>query len=202
MDSGNIAELEELDCQEAEDLADLTATETEKPNTMDFHVQMNGYTMADFENMVVNAAARQLLGGRTFQADIKEKVNEIASSKLNDRLTAELKDLMNITVMKRGSEDISLRQMIGMEAKDYLTETVNSNGKTTTDSWERRNGLTRLQWIASNVFREAFKKELEQAFKDLRTELASAIQNKIKTAIDEQRKQVADALGFELTRLR
>lgn len=202
MDSGNIAEIEGLDYEESEGLSDLTATKTEKPETMDFHIQMNGYTMADFETMVVNAAAQQLLGGQSFKREIQEKANELAGKKLNDQLERELKDLMSMVVTKRGSENVTLRQMVGMEAKDYLTDIVDSSGKVITDSWGRSNGKPRIQYIAQKVFREAFQKEMEQAFKDLRTDLSAAISAKINAAIEDERKKIGDALGYEIAKRR
>jgi len=202
MEIADIADIEGLDVDETSDFADLTATTGADRTTMDFHVQMRGYTMRDFESMVVHAAAQQLVGGRTFSKEIKEEAAAIASAKVTDQLSFALKDVMSLTVMKRGSEDVSLREMIGMEAKTYLTEIVGSDGKPVTDSWGRRDGVPRVQHLAAVYLRDAFKKEIEQAFKDIREELKSAISGKIESAIAEERKKIADALGHEIKKMR
>ena len=199
IDSGNVMEAEGIDDADA-DFADLTATEEADPDTMDFHVQMRGYTMRDFEVMVVHAAATQLVGNRDYRREIEAKAAEIASEKVNDRLNEALKDVMGMTVAKRGQEAVTLGQMIGMEAKDYLTEKVDQSGKPY-DGWGG-SASPRVQHLAGKFIRETFSKEIETAFKALRDELKSAVEMKMTAVIEDERKKLSSALGYELTKRR
>ena len=197
MDSGNLAEILGLE-DEAEDLANLTATNNEDPDTMDFHVQMRGYTMRDFETMVVNAAAHQILAGRTFKGEIQAEAIRQANEKLNGEVTVALRDVMKITVMQRGKESVTLAQMIGLEAKDYLTALVNArDGSPITDHWSN-NGVPRIQFLAAQIVQQQFKAMLDSAAKDLKKELENAVGHQIREAIEAKRVEIAKAIGYQI----
>jgi hypothetical protein len=198
MDSGNVAE--NTGFEEAEDFADLTATTTADPQTMDFHIQMRGYTMRDFETMVVQAAAQQLVAGRTFKSEIQAEAIRQANEKLNSEVTDALRDVMKITVMQRGKDTISLAQMIGLEAKDYLTASVRPNTGEPADGWS--DSVPRIQFLAKQVFEQQFKAMLEAAAKELKSELAAAVSAHIQRAIDDKRAEIAKAVGYEITNRR
>ncbi|MCA2013487.1 hypothetical protein LCM17_18495 [Cereibacter sphaeroides] len=202
IDSGNIQEIEGLGIDESDDLSDLTATTEKDPQTMDFHVQMRGYTMRDFETMVVHAAAQQLLGGRNFQRQIEEAAIAIASQKVDQQIGVALRDVMGMTVTTRGKEAITLGQMIGMEAKDYLTQQVDGQGKVVTDSWGRSSSKPRVSFLVGQFVREHFAKEIEAAMKVLRDEIAAGVSAQITAAVESERKKIADAIGFEIKRIR
>jgi len=202
MDSQDLAEFEALDDDESQDLSDLTATKAAHPETMDFHVQMRGYTMRDFEAMVVNAAAHQLIGGRTFKAEIEAKASEIANAKLDARLNEALRDVMGMTVAQRGKEPVTLGQQIGMEAKDYLTQPVDREGKPVTDSWGRSSSQPRISHIVGGFVRQHFAKEITEAMTAMRSEIAAAVAKQLSATIEAERARVAEALGFEIKRSR
>ena len=199
MDSGNLAEIEGLDASEDNDLSDLTATKTEATETMDFHVQMRGYTMRDFEAMVINAAAHQLMQGRTFKSEIEAKAIEIASSKVNARLNDVLKDVMQMTVATRGKEPVTLGQMIGMEAKDYLTASVKSDGSPS-DGWGQ--SAPRIVYLVREFAKQHFASEIKAAMGTLIADMKAALEKQLTAAIDEERRKIADALGYEIKKSR
>ena len=198
MDSGNLAEITGHGTDEDEALSDLTATKSADPDTMDFHVQMRGYTMRDFETMVVHAAAQQLMGGRTFKAEIEAKAVEIASAKMNARLTDALKDVMGMTVSKRGAEPVTLGQMIGMEAKDYLTQPVGRDGKPNTDSWGSR-GTPRIAYLVQQFVADHFAKEIKAGMEAMLAEVKAHAKAKLDQTIQAERERILASLGYEIT---
>tara|TARA_R110000868_G_scaffold237132_9_gene491641 strand:+ start:41507 stop:42139 length:633 start_codon:yes stop_codon:yes gene_type:complete len=200
IESSDVMEAEGIDLDnEDHDFSDLTATEEADPQTMDFHIQMRGYTMRDFETMVIHAAASQLINGRTFQTEIKEEASRIATEKVDSELAKATKDVMSIVVTKRGKEEVTLSQMIGMEAKDYLTLSVDPHdGKPSSGSWGGRE-VPRVQYLAGKYLRDHFTKEIDGALSGLISEVKSEISRKIDAAISAEREKVAKAIGYEIT---
>lgn len=199
-DSADIVEIDDIDADE--EFSDLTATKEADASTMDFHVQMRGYTMRDFETMVVHAAAQQLTQGLNFKSLIEEKAFEIAGAKVNRQLSEALKDVMGITVTTRGKETITIGQMIGMEAKDYLTQKVDRKGNVISDAWSSSNHMPRIAFLVGEFVRQHFAKEIEDAMKALRAEISAAVSAQISDAVEAERKKIADAIGFEIQRKR
>lgn len=202
MDSGNLMEIGGPDIPEdGEDLADMTATKSEDPTTMDFHIQMRGYTMRDFETMVIAAAAQQLIGGRTFKKEIEAAVMAQADKRLNNQVGKAMSDVMGMAVTTRGKEVLTLGQMIGMEAKDYLTQPVNAKGEIETGAWGR--DLTpRAAWLVQQYVRQHFAKEIKAALDGMVTELRAQIKSQLDAAIAAERARVLDALAIEAKRVR
>jgi hypothetical protein len=198
IDSGDIAELEGFPDGEESPGSDLTATKAADPQTMDFYIQMRGYTMRDFEQMVVHAAAQQLVGSRTFATEIRDKAVEIANSKVNDQLWHAMRDIMQIVAQKRGAEQVTLGQMIGMEAKDYLTQSVNSRGEIDTSGYGSSR-QPRAAYLVAEYVKTHFAKEIKAAMDAMLAELKPAVAAQISAAVEAERKRVAAALGFELS---
>ena len=197
MDTADLLEIGSPDV-DPESMADLTATKTADPQTMDFHVQMRGYTMADFETMVVQAAAQQLLSGRTFKSEIQAEAIRQANEKLNSEVAVALNDVMKITVTKRGQETITLAQMIGLEAKDYLTQPVNSRGEFDTSGYHNGGRQPRVAYLVSEYVKAHFAKEIKAAMDATIADLKSQIAALLAETIKAERERVSRALSYEI----
>lgn len=189
IETEDVAEIEGITAEDG--IEDLTATKDEDQTTMDFHVQMRGYTMRDFESLVVHAAAQQLLQGVTFKRQISDEVKAHADMRLNAEIGA---------VISRGSENVTLAQMIGMESRAYLAQMVDGDGKADSGGWGKR--VSRLEWLAERALRDLFKKEIDAAFASLKSELSAAVSKQIEAAVNAQRNSIADALGYEIKKSR
>lgn len=196
MDGQDVAEIQGIG--EDEEFSDITATEKEDPATMDFHIQMRGYTMHDFEAMVVHAAAKQIVGDRKFAREIEAKAVELANEKINSQLSIAMGDVMGITVQKRGAETVTLGQMIGMEGKDYLTQPVDSQGKVDTSTWGR-DRTPRIAFLVTQYVREHFSKEIKAAMDAMQSELRSAIKQQLDATMAAERQRIAKALEVEIS---
>ena len=198
IETADVAEIEGITAEDG--IENMSATKSEDQTTMDFHVQMRGYTMRDFESLVVHAAAQQLLQGVTFKKQISDEVKAHADKRLNVEIGAVMSDVMKTTVISRGSENVTLAQMIGMESRAYLTQMVDGDGKADSSNYGKK--MSRLEWLAQKALRDLFKKEIDAAFALLKTELSVAVSKQIEAAINAQRASIADALGYEIKKSR
>lgn len=199
IDSADIVEIEGRLDEQDNPSSDMTATKGADAQTMDFHVQMRGYTMRDFEEMVVHAAASQLLGSRTFAAEIRDKAVEIANGKINDQLSHAMRDIMGITVQSRGKDPVTLGQMIGMEAKDYLTQPVNGRGEIDTSGYHSGGRQPRVAWLVSEYVKVNFAKEIKAAMDAMLSELKPMVAAQIAATVEAERSRVIAALGYEIS---
>ena len=96
IDPCNIAE--DLGLGPGDELSDLSAIKEPENKGMEFHVQMNGYTLQDMDNLIVEAAARIILGRQNdtkISKEIEAKAIAAISAKIDARLekvTAEIID--------------------------------------------------------------------------------------------------------------
>jgi hypothetical protein len=197
-ETADLADIECLEQGESSDLSDMSATKSADPTTMDFHIQMRGYTMRDFEGMVVHAAAQQLVGSRNFQKEIQDKAVEIANARVNDQLTTAMRDIMGLTVQSRGKEAVTLGQMIGMEAKDYLTQPVNSRGEFDTSGYHNGGRQPRAAYLVSEYVKSNFAKEIKAAMDAMIAEMKPKIIAELDATIKAERERVAKALSYEV----
>jgi hypothetical protein len=197
IESADIADIEGFPDGGESPGSDLTATKAADPNTMDFHIQMRGYTMSDFEQMVVHAAAQQLVGSRSFATEIRDKAVEIANAKVNEQLSQAMRDVMGIAVQKRGAEQVTLGQMIGMEAKDYLTQPVNGRGEIDTSGYGSSR-QPRAAYLVAEYVKAHFAKEIKAAMDAMLAELKPAVVAQITATVTAERNRVAAALGHEI----
>jgi hypothetical protein len=198
IDSADVAEIDGY--EEGEEIADLSATKEAAADTMDFHVQMRSYTMRDFESLVIHAAAQQLLSGRDFKSGIQARAIEIANEKMNAQLMDTLGDVMKITVSMRGNEVVTLGQMIGMEAKDYLTTQVKSDGTQGSGYYDKTE--PRIAWLVGQYVKKHFASEIKAAMDGVVADVRAAISAQIDKTISAERSRMADALGFEIKKPR
>lgn len=201
MDASDLAE--ELDPDNEIGTADLTATEAPQEGKMNFHVHMSGYTMGDFEEMVVHAAAQKLLqsGGRpNMQQDIQSKVIEETSKELDAKLKPIVSDLMEMPVAskfgsKESDKPMTLGEYLGIITRDFLTTKVTHTGEVA-GRYDR--GEPRINRLIAEVIDQKLKKEMEAAVLDVRKELAKQARSKLDEMINEERKRIADAIGYEI----
>ena len=185
------------------ELGDMAATATsraDQPRTMDFHVQMRSYTLNAFEEMIVEAAARQVANG--LSGDIPKAVEsraiEIAEREIDAKLEPIASDLFDQPMVPERygkGETLTLREYIGLVGRDFLSEKVTLSGKRA-GRYER--GEPRINHIVAQVLEKRFKKEIEAAFVELKKEVQAQINSQLSGVIDTERKRLADALGFTI----
>ncbi len=162
----------------------MTATsEPESAAKMEFHVQMKAWTMEGIETFIIAAAADQLV--RRFFPDrdakklIEDRLMATITGKLDRMLgeiTAEIID--HPVTVNYGKNAVTMRDMIGLHGREYLTQKVDSYGKATTSTYD---GKPRIERIVSAAVEVNFKREVEKSTSSVITE----IQKSVKTAYEE-----------------
>lgn len=195
MDTGNIAEIE--DDFEAE-REDLTATTQAEDGKMNFFVQMNGHTMSDFEDMVVNAAAAQILCNivpSRMQRLVEERCISLITERIDKHLGSIVADIVNQPLTQPGrSEPITMAEHIGIVGRDYMATTVNSKGEP-----EKRNGWgsnvqTRAQHLVSQVVDRDLKRHVDQETRKTIAVVREEIKSHQQAILEQERKRVSDAI--------
>lgn len=194
--------------ENAQEIADMGATQGDKsgePQTMDFHVQMRSYTLANLEQVIIEAAAKQVRTGLPANTDklIQEKAIELADKAITAKLepiTRELFDQPMLSTRYREKEPLTLSEYIGLVGKDFLTTRVKRDGTPTTSSYDH--GEPRINRIIAEVLEKRFQKEISEAFADLRNHVKARLDVELNAVIEAERKRLADSLGYELQKRR
>lgn len=179
--------------------SDIVATVEPENKGIEFHVSMRRYTMSDMEALIIEAAARQLLGSRDtqFRKQIEDRaialITEQADAKLSS-VTAEIIDAA-ITPTFGEKKPVTMREFIGLTGQAYLTEAVdNHTGNKPTDSWGRSNNVTRIAYIVQKAMDMKFKKEIEAATNAAIREVQGAIKAQHEVLIAAEKARFLDAL--------
>lgn len=199
LNTGDLA-LDQYDAGESDfetlvDAAQINATH-EPDKGISFHVQMQGYTQAAMDELIVEAAARLIVGRRnetTLAKLIEERCIQLVTMQANEALSTVTKDIIDqpLTPAFGDKKPVTMREFIGLTGREYLAERVGNDGKVVTDSWGRSNSQTRIEFLVNATMQRQFKAEIEKA---------------TSAAISEVQKSVRDAhaafLAAEKTRLR
>lgn len=153
---------------EPQDVAvDMVATKEPESKGIEFHVSMRDYTQRAMEDLIIEAAAMSIVGKfgeRTVAKEIEAKALEIIQDRIGKRLetvTAEIIDQPMVPAFG-AKEPVTMREFIGLYGREYLTQTVDTDGKAAPrDNWG--NKVTRAEWFARRHMDSAFKSEIEKA---------------------------------------
>lgn len=203
MSSNEIADTSDIaepGCEHPEH--DMAATKESDPDAkIEFHVQMRSWTLRDMEALVIEAAARQLVGRTANETALARAVQESAVTQITARADAKLKavsaEILDQPVMAGpgAKEPVTLRDMIGLYAKDYLTERVGNDGKPVTDSHYRSGAKPRMTWIVERALDSTFEREIKVATSAAIREIQAAIKAQHEALIAEEKARIREAIG-------
>lgn len=199
MDTGNVAEINGLGPDD--EIANMSATEQPTDAPMEFHVQMRGHTFRDMEDLIVNAAAQQIIGWRGEGNKLKKLIEERCVAQVAARadealskVTAEIID-QPLTPSFGDKKPVTMREFIGLTGREYLTEKVDRDGKPYTGGWGSGEARTRLQNIVSDYMQRHFKSELEKATNAAISEVQRAIKAQHAAFLEAEKARLRDALA-------
>lgn len=195
LDTTDLAELVDFD-EDEQPQSDLSATVQPDPDTkIEFHVQMKSWTIRDMENLIVEASARQIVGKIDRPTDmakqIEARVRALLIEKADMRLaevTAEIID-QPVTPNYGDKKPVTMREMIGLYGREYLTQMVGNDGQPSTSHYG--NNKTRMAYLVEKAMDAKFKAEITAA----NNAAISEIQNMI-------RKQHGQMVASEKARIR
>lgn len=181
---------------------DMEATEQSDPEAkIEFHVQMRSWTLRDMEALVIEAAARQLVGRNASEGALSKAVQEAAIRQITERADAKLAtvsaEIIDQPVMAGpgAKEPVTMRDMIGLYAKDYLTEIVNRDGKVETEYYGRQSGKARIVWIIERALDSKFKTEIEKATNAAIAQIQAAVREQHKAVVDAETARIRAAIA-------
>lgn len=195
IDSGDVAALNDEDNAEH----NLVASTDEKPGGISFHVQMRSWTVEDMETLIVEAAARLIVGRNgdsKFTKLVEERAIALLVEKADKILSAVAGDLLNHTVTKDSyskGQPVTIGEMLGMLGREYLQQIVNSDGKISTSSYDHGRE-SRLAKIVGSAMERKFAKEVEAETTKTIAEVRRAIKASHEALLESEKKRFLDAV--------
>lgn len=175
---------------------DMVATEQPTGAGLEFHVSMRGYTMHDMEDLIVQAAARQVVGAfndRKLAKDIEDKCIEQVSAKADAALSAVTSEIIDqpLTPSFGDKKPVTMREFIGLTGREYLNQTVDSAGKPC--SGYGSSG-TRMEYLVRQYMDRHFRNEIQKATSALISELQREIKAAHSALLDAEKKRIREAM--------
>lgn len=204
LNTGDIAEADwDRDEEPGEVRSDIVATTEAEGRGIEFHVSMRDYTQRDMEALIIEAAAMQIVGRRNdreiakaIEAKCIELINQKATAALAS-VTTEIID-QPMTPNFGDKKPTTMREMLGLYGREYLTERVGNNGEPITDSYGRSTAQSRLQWIVGQQMAATFKKEIAAATNAVINEVTAAIREQHKAFLEAEKARLREAIAHTL----
>lgn len=202
MNTGDIAESEMPNGEEPGDVqTDAVATHEPEGIGIEFHVSMRDYTMRDMEQLIVEAAAMQIIGkfgsARVAKA-IEDRCAELLHAKATkalERVTTEIID-QPLTPSFGDKKPVTMREMIGLTAREYMAQGVDTEGKPhKADGWNGGRVMSRIEYLIWRGMSNQFKSELEKATTVAIVQMQREIKAAHEKLLAEQLTRFRDALA-------
>lgn len=180
---------------------DLVATKAVEGQGIEFHVSMRDHTLRDMEALIVEAAAQLIVGkrnerelARSIEAKCIEMVNAKATAKL-EAVTSEIIDMPVTPQWATDKKPVTMREMIGLFGREFLTEAVGNDGKPVTDSWSRQHSKTRMEYLVGRAMEAKFKAEIEKSTNAVVNEIKAAITTRHTAMLAAEKARFMEALA-------
>lgn len=179
--------------------SDIVATEKAEGRGIEFLVSMRDYTQRDMEGLIIEAAARLIVGrqsdtamAKAIEAKCIELVNAKATAKL-ETVTAEIID-QPVTPTFGDKKPVTMREMLGLYGREFLMEMVGSDGKPSTDNWGGRN-KARITHLVEKAMDAKFKLEIEKSTHAVVNEIRAAIKAQHDSMLAAEKARFMEALA-------
>lgn len=205
--SNEIINTEDLaeDCwdgEESEIQSDLAATHEAEGKGIEFHVSMRHYTMRDMEALIVEAAALMLIG-KHGQNELAKKIEEraiaVITQKADEAVAKIAVDILDqpitpkYTYGKADAQPVTMRELIGLTGREYLTAQVEHDGKPATGSSYR--SKARIQHIVETMMARKFDDEIKSASYATIREIEAAVKAKHEATLTAEKTRIREALA-------
>ena len=194
-----IVDSDELNDHGGEPTENLTATtEAEESAKVEFFVQMRSWTLSDMESLIVEAAARLLVGNNRdseLTKRIEQRTQELITGKLDDRLIKVTKEIIDqpVTPSYGDKKPVTMRELIGMYGREYLNEIVDLHTGKRVDGYCSNKG-TRIQYLVQEQVVRTFDSELGKARAAAVKEIESEYRAKFHAVVEQQKNLMRLAL--------
>jgi hypothetical protein len=208
MDTGNVNELLGLGMGHPDEPSDalessMEARKEAEGNGIEFHVAMTSWTMRDMEELIVQAAANQIVGkfgNERLAKEIEAKTIALVTQKTDERLAAVTTDIINQPLIpkhtygKPEGDPITMREFIGLTGRDYLAQKVDPHtGKV--NERPSYNETTRIAYLVQKCMETAFKREIEAATNDLIRSVQAAVKAQHAALLASEKARLREAIA-------
>lgn len=181
---------------ELADAPQLNATRDPEPG-ISFHVQMQGYTKAAMDDLIVEVAARQLVGGRTgdLAKHIEAKCIDMLTARADSMLQGVTQQIIDQPLIPSfgDKKPVTMREYLGLTGREYLVEKVDRDGKPSSGGWGAQT-MTRIEWLVDRAMQREFKKQIEAATSAVLAEVQKAIRDQHAAFLDAEKARFRAAL--------
>lgn len=180
----------------------MVATKEAEGEGIEFHVSMRSYTKRDMEELIVEAAARVVVGNygsNVIAKKVEERCIALVTSMADKHLASVTAEIIDQPVtpkfpfISKGDEKpVTMREFIGLTGRAYLEARVNGAGEPSTDSWSTK---PRIQHLAEIHMQRAFKAEIEKATNAAVVEVRAAVKAAHDAFLNAEKTRFREALA-------
>ena len=198
----NTADMIEQDEEGNGPETNMVATREAEGNGIEFHVSMRSYTQHDMEGLIVDAAARVLVGqyGNNKLAKlVEERCMALTTAKVDAHLKTVVADIIDQPVTpqfpfqsKPTEQPVTMREFIGLTGQAFLQARVGNDGQPQSISYSTK---PRIQYLVERTMADRFKTEIEKASNALLAEIRNTIAAEHKAFLEKEKVRFREALA-------
>lgn len=203
LNTGDLAEDAYNGFDEASEVqSDIVATHEAEGKGIEFHVSMRDYTLRDMEELIVAAAAKLLVGNygqNELGKLVQERAIAVITQKADEAVTKIAADILDqpiipqYTYSKPDAQPVTMRELISLTGREYLTAQVENDGRPATGSTYR--SKARIQHIVETMMAHKFKNEIENATFATIREIEAAVKAKHESTLAAEKTRIREALA-------
>lgn len=194
--------IETVDLPEGEIEENLSATEeSQSDEKIEFFVQMRGYTQRDMEALVVEAAARVIVGrsgDSKLAKEIEARCIELTAERADKKLATITAEIMDQPMVPSfgAKEPVTMREFLGLYGREYLSASVNkSDGK----PGGGYGSMPRMEYLVTRALDSKFERELAVMTTGAIREIQAEIRARHEAALTAEKERVREALAKATT---
>ncbi len=177
------------------------ASHEEKPGGISFHVQMRDWTVNDMEELIIEAAARMIVG-RTSDNKLSQQIEARALALITERADARLStiasDVLGTTLTPKGYDQktpVTIGETLGMLGREYLELKVLSDGKLPDGYYDKDRAKKRIEWIVQELLVGKFEDELKASSDVFIREIRADVKARHEAALAAEKARIVEALA-------
>lgn len=194
IDTGDIAESN----NEEQVRSNMVATVEPPPSGISFHVTMRSWTQDDMEELIVEAAARLLLGKMSdtrIAKLVEEKVLAAITERADARIAAVAADVMAHRLTPQGygqKASVTIGETLAHLGREYLEQKIDRDGKPVFDSY--RDGTKRIDLIVSRHLDRAWSDEIGKVTNTAAAEIRRDLKARHEKIIAHEKTRLRDSV--------
>ena len=191
------AKFDDVVADDYEDEPGFTASSERKDAKVEFHVQMTGYAQEEMRDLIVEAAARSIVGRHNASAmakAIKARCVELITQAINERLASVTAEILDQPFLPQGDPSVApmtMRDFIGRTGRDYLEQRIDYDGMPTKEKYYSK---SRIQQLVEDAACSKYKRELSAATDAIVKQIQDAIRENYNKVLAEEADRLQEAL--------